>query len=127
MIMRKYLILVKDVQQAKNIVDLFDNGYKIKKECCTSNCVIIKNDESVAYDILLDGENHDYYRGRRWNGVIKCCAVLSNELYDNIQPYLIEQYYDDEGNCHLLPFVDLFCINDEMFLNTIKLIENYDK
>lgn len=42
MIIRKYLILVKDVQQAKNIVNLFDNGYKIKKECCTSDYAIIK-------------------------------------------------------------------------------------
>ena len=125
--MRKYLILVKNVQQAENIADLFDDGYKIKKECCTGNYVIIKNDKSVTYDILLSGENHDYYRGRRWNGIIKCCAVSCNELGNNIYPYLIEQYYDDERNRHFLPFVDLFCINNEMFLNAIKFIENYDK
>lgn len=125
--MRRYLILVKTVQQAKDIVDLFDNGYSyIKRKYCTSAYGIIKRDESVVYDILLRGENHDYYRGRRWNGIIKCCMVSHNELNNNIYPYIIEEYYDNEGNCHLLPSVDLFCKNDEMFLNAIKLIENYN-
>lgn len=125
--MRRYLILVKNVQQSEHIVSLFDDGYKIKKGCCTSNYVIIKNDKSVSYDILLGGKNHDYYRGYRWNGVIECCLVSRKELDNNIYPYLIEQYYDDKRNCHLLPFVDLSCTNDEMFLNAIKLIENFDK
>lgn len=125
--MRRYLILVKNVQQAKDIVDLFDNGYSyIKRKYYTSAYGIIKRDKSVVYDILLIGKNHDYYRGYRWNGVIKCCVVSHNELGNNIYPYLIEEYYDDKGNCHSLPFVDLFCDNDEMFLNTIKLIENYN-
>jgi hypothetical protein len=125
--MRRYVILVKNVQQANNIVDLFDDGYKIRKDCGTSNYVIIKNDELVSYYILLDGKNHDYYRGYRWNGVIECCSVSRKELYNNIYPYLIEQYYDDKGNRHFLPYIHLSCINDEMFLNVIKLIENYDK
>ena len=125
--MRSYLILVKNVQQAENIVDLFNDNYKIRKNCCTSNYVIIKNDKLVTYDILLSGENHDYYRSHRWNGVIECCLVSRKELDNNIYPYLIEQYYDNERNRHFLPYVNLSCINDEMFLNAIKLIENYDK
>lgn len=123
--MRRYLILVNNIQQAENIVDLFDDGYT-KRKHYNSDYVIIKNDESVVYDILLSGKNPDYYRGYRWNGVIKCCVVSHNELGNNIYPYLIEEYYDDKGNCHSLPFVDLFCDNDEMFLNAIKLIENYN-
>ncbi len=125
--MRRYLILVKDVQQAKDIIDLFDDGYIKKRHYINNAYAIIKNDESVVYDILLRGKNHDYYRGRKWNGVIRCCAVSHNELNMNIYPYLIEDYYDDEKNLHLLPSVDLFCKNDEMFLNAIKLIENYNK
>lgn len=124
--MRRYLILVKDVQQAKDIIDLFGDGY-IKKKHYTTAYAIIKRDESVVYDILLKGKNHGYYRGRKWNGVIRYCIVSHNELNINIYPYLIEGYYDNEGNYHLLPSVDLFCNNDEMFLNAIKLIENYDK
>lgn len=126
--MRRYLILVGDTQQAKNVIDLFDNGYSyIIRKYCNSAYGIIKRDESVVYDILLRGKNHDYYRGRKWNGVIRCCTVSHDELNMNIYPYLIEGYYDNEGNYHLLPFVDLFCKNDEMFLNAIKLIENFDK
>jgi hypothetical protein len=125
--MRRYVILVKNVQQANNIVALFDYDYKIEKNRCTDNYVIIKNDKSVSYDILLGGKNHDYYRGYRWNGVIECCLVSRKELDNNIYPYAIEQYYDDERNRHSLPFVHLSCVNDEMFLNAIKLIENYDK
>ena len=125
--MRRYVILVKNIQQAKNIVDLFDDNYRIRKDCCNSNYVIIKNDKLVSYDILLSGENHNYYRGYRWNGVIKCCLVSRKELDNNIYPCVIEQYYDNEENRHFLPFVDLSCIDDEMFLNAIKLIENYDK
>lgn len=126
--MRRYLILVENIQQAKDIIDLFDNGYSyIIREYCNSDYAIIKNDESVVYDILLRGKKHNYYRGRRWNGVIRYCVVSHNELYMNIYPYLIEGYYDDKGNYHLLPSVDLFCKNDEMFLNAIKLIENYNK
>lgn len=123
--MRRYLILVKNVQQAKNIIDLFNDSYT-KRKHYTTDYVIMKNDKSVVYDILLRDENHDYYRGRRWNGVIKCCIVPHNELNSNIYPYAIEEYCDGEGNYHLLPFVDLFCNNDEMFLNAIKLIENYN-
>lgn len=122
--MRRYLILVNNIQQAENIVDLFDDGYTKRKY---RDYVIIKNDESVVYDILLSGKNHNYYRGRRWNGVIRCCTVPHNELNINIYPYIIEEYYDGEKNCHLLPSVDLFCKNDEMFLNAIKLIENYNR
>lgn len=125
--MRKYVILVKNVQQAENIVDLFDDSYKIRNDCCIGSYVIIKNDKLVSYDILLSGENHDYYRGYRWNGVIECCLVSRKELDNNIYPYLIEQYYDDERNRYFLPYIHLSCINDEMFLNAIKLIENYDK
>lgn len=124
--MRRYLILVNNIQQAENIVGLFDDGYT-KRKHCNSDYVIIKNDESVVYDILLSGKNYDYYRGRRWNGVIRCCIVSYNELNNNIYPYIIEEYYDDEKNLHLLPSVNLFCNNDEMFLNAIKLIENYNK
>ena len=124
--MRRYLILVKNVQQAKNIIDLFNDGY-VKRKHYTSAYAIIENDKSVAYDILLRGKNHGYYRGRRWNGIIRCCIIPRNELNRDIYPYAIEEYYDDEGNLHLLPFVDLFCNNNEMFLNAIKLIENYDK
>lgn len=126
--MRRYLILVENVQQTKNIIDLLDNGYSyIIRRYCNGAYGIIKRDKSVVYDILLRGKNHNYYRGRKWNGVIICCIVPHNELNINIYPYLIEGYYDDEGNYHLLPFVDLFCKNDEMFLNAIKLIENYNK
>ena len=126
--MRRYLILVENVQQAKNIIDLFDNGYSyIIRKYHTSAYGIIKRDESVVYDVLLRGMNRDYYRGRRWNGVIRYCIVSHNELNNNIYPYIIEEYYDNEKICHLLPSVDLFCHNDEMFLNAIKLIENYNK
>ena len=124
--MRRYLILVKNVQQAKNIIDLFNDGY-VKRKHYTTDYVVMKNDESVVYDILLSGKNHGYYRGHRWNGVIRCCIVSHNELNNNVYPYIIEEYYDDEKNLHLLPSVDLFCNNDEMFLNAIKLIENYNK
>ena len=122
--MRRYLILVNNIQQAENIVNLFDDGYVKRKHCVNDYYVIIKNDESVVYDVLLSGKNHYYYRGHRWNGVIRCCIVSHNELNNNIYPYIIEEYYDDEKNLHLLPSVDLVCNNDEMFLNAIKLIEN---
>ena len=125
--MRRYLILVNNIQQAENIVDLFDDGYVKRKHCVNDYYVIIKNDESVVYDVLLSGKNHYYYRGHRWNGVIRCCIVSHNELNNNIYPYIIEEYYDNEKNLHLLPSVDLVCNNDEMFLNAIKLIENYNK
>lgn len=124
--MRRYLILVKNVQQAKNIIDLFNDGYVKRKHNITDDYVVMKNDESVVYDVLLSGKNHDYYRVYRWNGVIRCCIGSHNELNNNVYPYIIEEYYDDEKNLHLLPSVDLFCKNDEMFLNAIKLIENYN-
>lgn len=122
--MRSYLILVENHSQMKFIVDKFNTiDYNVRKGIC-GDYTIYKRDETVKYYVRTQNETT---RGYRFNGYIIYRVSWSRKLYEEICPKLIERYYDKHGSEHNIPVLELHCWSEEVFDNSIRLIENYDK